>query len=178
MYYVYTLSYPEEMGGAVFYVGKGSGNRVFAHEKFVRLNDKKRSGNHHKDVVIKRILDAGLEVRKEVVASFDLETDALAYEWFLINIVHGLRNLTNMTTGGIGYTVEDSPRLLGVPDEMTTDDVAHYLNVHRKTVINLVERGELRGYRVGRNWRFRKSDVDEYLERQREPKPDYRRDNG
>jgi excisionase family DNA binding protein len=68
-----------------------------------------------------------------------------------------------------------------VPDEklMETDDVARYLNVHRKTVINLVERGELRGYRVGRNWRFRKSDVDEYLERQQEPKPDdRRRDDG
>lgn len=61
-----------------------------------------------------------------------------------------------------------------VSDEqlMETDDVARYLNVHRKTVINLVERGELRGYRVGRNWRFRKSDVDAYLEQQREPKPD------
>ena len=23
MYYVYTLSYPEEMGGAVFYIGSG-----------------------------------------------------------------------------------------------------------------------------------------------------------
>ncbi len=80
-----------------------------------------------------------------------------------------------MTTGGIGHTVEDSPRLLDVPDEMITDDVAHYLNVHRKTVINLVERGELRGYRVGRNWRFRKSDVEAYLERQQAPKPDDRR---
>ena len=67
-----------------------------------------------------------------------------------------------------------------VPDEklMETDDVARYLNVHRKTVINLVERGELRGYRVGRNWRFRKSDVDQYLERQQEPKPGDRHDDG
>ncbi len=67
-----------------------------------------------------------------------------------------------------------------VPDEtlLETDDVARYLNVHRKTVINLVVRGELKGYRVGRNWRFRKSDVEEYLERQREPKPDDGRDDG
>jgi hypothetical protein len=28
---------------------------------------KKRSGNHHTDGVIKRILDADLEVRKEIV---------------------------------------------------------------------------------------------------------------
>jgi hypothetical protein len=39
MYYVYTLSYPEEMGGAVFYVGKGSGNRLFLHERYVRLKE-------------------------------------------------------------------------------------------------------------------------------------------
>jgi excisionase family DNA binding protein len=61
---------------------------------------------------------------------------------------------------------------------METDDVARYLSVHRKTVINLVERGELKGYRVGRNWRFRKSDVDAYLERQQEPKPDGEHGNG
>ena len=67
-----------------------------------------------------------------------------------------------------------------VPDEqlLETADVARHLNVHRKTVINLVERGELRGYRVGRNWRFRKSDVDEYLERQQEPKSGNRHDSG
>jgi excisionase family DNA binding protein len=47
-----------------------------------------------------------------------------------------------------------------------TNAVAHYLDVDRKTVISLVERGELRGYRVGRNWRFRKNDVEEFLERQ------------
>src|SRR5215469_6508551 len=125
MYSVYTLSYPEEMGGAVFSVGKGSGNRIFAHERFVRFEDKKRSGNHHKDAVIKRILDAGLEVRKEIVASFDLEIDAFAYEWFLINTVYGLRNLTNMTIGGIGHAFEDSPRLLDVPDGIIADDIAH-----------------------------------------------------
>ena len=61
---------------------------------------------------------------------------------------------------------------------METDDVARYLNVHRKTVINLVERGELRGYRVGRNWRFRRDDVEAYLERQQAPKSDERRDDG
>ena len=67
-----------------------------------------------------------------------------------------------------------------VSDEklMETDDVARYLNVHRKTVINLVERGELKGYRVGRNWRFRKGDVEAYLERQQAPKPDERHGNG
>ena len=91
------------------------------------------------------------------------------------------RDLTILWSyGNLRISTTAQRGIITVSDEklMETDDVAHYLNVHRKTVINLVERGELRGYRVGRNWRFRKSDVDEYLERQREPKPDYRRDNG
>lgn len=32
-FYVYTLAYPEQMGGAVFYVGKGQGDRMYVHEK-------------------------------------------------------------------------------------------------------------------------------------------------
>ena len=48
---------------------------------------------------------------------------------------------------------------------MNTEQVAHYLNVHVKTVMNLLARGELIASKVGRHWRFRKSDVDAYLER-------------
>lgn len=31
-FYVYELLYPEEMGGAVFYVGRGHERRIYAHE--------------------------------------------------------------------------------------------------------------------------------------------------
>lgn len=48
---------------------------------------------------------------------------------------------------------------------MDTEEVARYLKVHVKTVTNLIERGELLASKVGRHWRFRKSDVDAYLER-------------
>ncbi len=47
---------------------------------------------------------------------------------------------------------------------MGTEDVARYLNVHFKTVMHLVESGELPAYKVGRVWRYRKSDVDAWLE--------------
>ncbi len=47
---------------------------------------------------------------------------------------------------------------------MDTEEVARFLKVHVKTVMNLVERGDLRASKVGRHWRFRKSDVDEYFE--------------
>jgi len=54
---------------------------------------------------------------------------------------------------------------------MTTDEVARYLRLHPRTVTNMAERGELLASKVGRHWRFRKSDVDAYVDRQR-PKKD------
>jgi hypothetical protein len=34
--YVYTLAYPESMGGQIFYVGMGTGHRINAHEREAR----------------------------------------------------------------------------------------------------------------------------------------------
>ena len=48
---------------------------------------------------------------------------------------------------------------------MDTEEVANYLGIHQKTVMNLVESKQLKASKVGRVWRFRKSDVDKYLER-------------
>jgi excisionase family DNA binding protein len=47
---------------------------------------------------------------------------------------------------------------------MDTSQVAHYLNMHPKTIVSMVERGELKAYKVGRHWRYRKSDIDAFLE--------------
>jgi excisionase family DNA binding protein len=62
-----------------------------------------------------------------------------------------------------------------VSDEalMDTADVAKYLKMHAKTIVSMVERGELKAYKVGRHWRYRKSDIDAYLEaRQSTPRAD------
>ena len=48
---------------------------------------------------------------------------------------------------------------------MDTEEVARYLGVHLKTVMNLIESKQLKASKVGRVWRLRKRDVDEYLER-------------
>lgn len=54
---------------------------------------------------------------------------------------------------------------------MDTSQVAHYLKMHPKTIVSMVERGELKAYKVGRHWRYRKSDIDAFLEqRQNVPK--------
>ena len=62
-----------------------------------------------------------------------------------------------------------------VSDEalMDTAEVAHFLKMHPKTIVSMVERGELKAYKVGRHWRYRKSDIDAYLEeRLNTPKTD------
>jgi excisionase family DNA binding protein len=49
----------------------------------------------------------------------------------------------------------------------TVDDVAALLAVSRKTVYRLTRRGELVPSRVGERLRFRPSEIDDYLERNR-----------
>ena len=47
-------------------------------------------------------------------------------------------------------------------DEMflTTDEVLEYLQVNLRTVYRLIKAGKIPAVRVGRQWRFRKTDID------------------
>lgn len=49
-------------------------------------------------------------------------------------------------------------------------DVAALLGVHRNTIHRLVRTGQLRSVRVGRLPRFRRQDIDEFLERREPPR--------
>lgn len=44
------------------------------------------------------------------------------------------------------------------------EDLATYLKMKKASVYNLVERGDIPFYRIGRLLRFRKSQIDEWLE--------------
>jgi excisionase family DNA binding protein len=46
-----------------------------------------------------------------------------------------------------------------VDEIMTPSEVASLLKIHVKTVYKLVEKGLLPGNRIGRSWRFSKSDI-------------------
>lgn len=46
---------------------------------------------------------------------------------------------------------------------LTVPQVAECLSVHPKTVYNLLERGELRGVKVGRVWRVPVEELDVFL---------------
>ncbi len=49
---------------------------------------------------------------------------------------------------------------------LTTEEVLDYLNVNLRTVYRLIKAGKIPAVRVGRQWRFRKSDIDAWLESQ------------
>ncbi|MBX3694748.1 MAG: helix-turn-helix domain-containing protein [Steroidobacteraceae bacterium] len=50
---------------------------------------------------------------------------------------------------------------------MTVREVAAYLNVDEKTVYRLAQRADLPGFKVAGTWRFKKRDIDEWIERQK-----------
>lgn len=92
MFYVYTLTDPRD--GAVFYVGKGSGRRIEAHEAEAR-----KGGHSRKCDRIRDIWSSGAEVRRDVVSRHDDENEALDAECLLIDSI-GLDVLTNVLPGG------------------------------------------------------------------------------
>src|SRR5438105_9155970 len=50
---------------------------------------------------------------------------------------------------------------------MTSEEVAEYLHVDPVTIRRLVSKGELSAYRIGADYRFAPSDLQDYLQRQR-----------
>ena len=70
----------------------------------------------------------------------------------------------------------EKPVTLKLPTDdtfLTTGEVLEYLNVNVRTVYRLIRARSIPAVRVGRQWRFRKRDLDSWLESQRlnEAKP-------
>ena len=49
---------------------------------------------------------------------------------------------------------------------LTTEDVLGYLKTTPRTIYRLIRNGELPAVRIGRQWRFRRADLDRWVERQ------------
>lgn len=49
---------------------------------------------------------------------------------------------------------------------LTTEEVLAYLQVNLRTIYRLIKAGKIPAVRVGRQWRFRKRDIDAWLETQ------------
>jgi excisionase family DNA binding protein len=50
---------------------------------------------------------------------------------------------------------------------LTTEEVLDYLQVNLRTVYRLIKAGKIPAVRVGRQWRFKRADLDAWLEGQR-----------
>jgi excisionase family DNA binding protein len=50
---------------------------------------------------------------------------------------------------------------------LTTEEILEYLQVNLRTVYRLIKAGKIPAVRVGRQWRFRKRDIDAWLDTQR-----------
>ena len=103
-FYTYELAYPESMGGAVFYVGKGRGNRINDHERDARFGRMTLNCR-----IIRRILAQGEQIVKRKVYENLSEEEAFAHEIQLI-AHYGRENLANMKEGGGGLAIPGGRR--------------------------------------------------------------------
>lgn len=94
-FYVYVLKYPD---GVIFYVGKGSGDRIKTHKREARGGIRSRKCD-----IIRQIWASGDEFRQEKIAHFDNEGLALRLEKRLIAFI-GRENLASRAKGGEGLS--------------------------------------------------------------------------
>lgn len=139
-FYVYTLAYPPEMGGAVFYVGKGQGNRIDNHERDAGYGVQDERCN-----VIRSIQAAGFGVVKTKTLENISDDEARTEERRLI-AEYGRENLTNRSGGGERGQVP-SPYEMGrinVQLEVETlaklDRMCKKIGFSRSTMVGLIIR--------------------------------------
>ena len=127
-YYVYALIDPRN--SQVFYIGKGTGNRVFSHERESGKNPKSEKAKLQK---IQEIEKGGYEVKRVIVNWGMTESEAFAVEAALINLMTFLSAdmLTNAVSGHHVHeamTVEDFDILYGA-EHLQPEDIQHSIMV-------------------------------------------------
>ena len=60
-----------------------------------------------------------------------------------------------------GTTLEKEERLL------TLDEVAEFLHINPMTVYAWVKDGKIPAFKIGKVWRFKKTEIDEWLKKQK-----------
>lgn len=127
-YYVYGLIDPRSK--QIFYIGKGTKNRVFEHEKESLCSP---DSEKLKLKTIADIKDAGLEVEKIIINSNLTEEEAFAAEASLINAFNYVSDagLTNIVAGhhsAEALSVDEYERINGAV-ELEEKDIKHRILV-------------------------------------------------
>ena len=127
-YYVYGLIDPRT--NQIFYIGKGTGNRVFEHEK-ESINSP--GSEKTKLKTISEIKSLGLSVKKIIINSNLTESEAFAAEAALINAFNYVSDvgLTNIVAGhhsAEALSVEDFEKIYGA-EELREEDIKHKILV-------------------------------------------------
>lgn len=127
-YYVYGLIDPRT--NQIFYIGKGTGNRVFEHEKESLSSP---NSDKLKLKTISEINALGLDVKKIIISSNLTETEAFAAEAALINAFNYVSGaeLTNIVAGhnsAEALLVEDFEKIYGA-EELREEDIKHKILV-------------------------------------------------
>lgn len=111
-WYVYTYSFPDD---TVFYVGKGTGNRINNHE-----DEAVRGCDCRKCITIREIWASGMPIKKRIVFETLIEKDALVREEELIQ-EYSSEHLTNVRTTSVpkdnkskqdAVTKQDTPPMI------------------------------------------------------------------
>lgn len=137
-YYVYGLIDPRTE--KIFYIGKGTGNRVFEHE---RENLTNPNSENLKLKTISEIKEAGLNIKKIIINSNLSEHEAFAAEAALINAFNYIEKtgLTNIVAGhhsNEALSVDDFEKLYGA-EELKERDIKHKILVIK--INKLYQRG-------------------------------------
>lgn len=127
-FYVYGLIDPRN--NQIFYIGKGSGNRVFEHER------EELGSSESENLKLKTIAEIkaiGLDVHKIIINSNLTESEAFAAEASLINAFNyiGDVKLTNIVAGHHSFealSVEEYENLYGAV-ELNEGDIKHRILV-------------------------------------------------
>lgn len=127
-YYVYGLIDPRT--NLIFYIGKGTKNRVFQHELESLDNP---DSEKLKLSTIQEIKSEGLEVEKIIINSNLSEAEAFAAEAALINAFNYIseNKLTNIVAGhhsSEALTVQDFEKINGA-EELGEEDIKHKILV-------------------------------------------------
>jgi excisionase family DNA binding protein len=178
-YYVYEFSYPEgmpELAGIIFYVGKGTG----LHRMNVHLNEAASGCDCAKCNAIRSIWGAGLVVARRIVFESSSETDTLDEGKRRI-LQHRSPHLTNVQHAGRALeTTLIAQRAIGfdIPKEidqtreyLTTPQAAERSSLSKAYLTILLNRGDLEGFRLGRDWLIYTDSLEKFLATSRKSGP-------